>query len=153
MIYRVPEGWVEQRRRTVRWAGPLIGAIALTMMALLLARRVDWSRAQDRNAAYIVMGVVLLGALLGALAGRFSFRVKMKRWQTFSVELTPEELIRQMDGQETRIQRRNVTSIREYPQRGFVIIDNLGWRIFVPKMVDGYQDFKQRIMAWGIKTP
>jgi hypothetical protein len=152
MIYRIPEGWVEQRRRTARWAAPLIGVAAMGIMVLALAPRVNWSQPQDRNAAMFVFGVVGIGALLGILAGRFSFRTKMKRWETFSVEVTSDELIRQMDGQETRIQRANVKSIREYPQRGFVIIDNLGWQIFVPKMVANYPDFRERILAWTHKS-
>jgi hypothetical protein len=57
-----------------------------------------------------------------------------------------------MNGQEVRIQRINVRSIREFPNRGFVVEDNLGWRIFVPKIVENYADFRQRILAWGIKT-
>ncbi len=98
------------------------------------------------------MGVVMLGLALGTLAGQFSFRTKMRRWESFSIELTPEELVRQMDGQETRIQRANVKSIREYPQRGFVVIDNLGWRIFVPKIIANYSEFRSEILAWGSKA-
>jgi hypothetical protein len=151
MIYRVPEGWVERRRRTARVAAPLIALLGIGILALALGQRVDWSKPQDRTAAIFVICVVVMGMLLGALAGRFSFRTKMRRWESFSVELTPEELIRQMDGQETRIQRSNVKSIREYPQRGFVIIDNLGWQIFVPKIVANYEEFRAGILAWSIK--
>jgi hypothetical protein len=151
-IYRVPEGWVERRRRTARWAAPLIGVAAMGMMVLVLAPRVSWSKPQERNAAIFVFGIVGIGALLGIFAGRFSFRTKMRRWESFSVEITGDELIRQMDGQETRIQRANVKSIREYPQRGFVIVDNLGWQIFVPKIVAKYEDFRERILTWANKT-
>jgi hypothetical protein len=152
MIYRVPEGWVERRRSTARVMAPLIALLGMGILALGLAPRVHWMDANERRAGLIVMGVVMLGLALGTLAGQFSFRTKMRRWESFSIELTPEELVRQMDGQETRIQRANVKSIREYPQRGFVVIDNLGWRIFVPKIIANYSEFRSEILAWGSKA-
>jgi hypothetical protein len=109
---------------------------------------VDWSKAQDRSGAMIVTAVVVVGFGLGGLAGRMNFRNAMERWASFSIELTSDELVRQMGGQEVRIQRTSVRSIREYPQRGFVVTDNLGWRIFVPKTVANYDDFRQRILSW-----
>lgn len=132
--------------------GPLIALVGMGILALALEPRIHWSNTSDRRAAMVVAGVVLLGLALGGLAGRFSFRAKMRRWESFSIELTQNELIRQMDGQETRIQRANVKSIREYPQRGFVIVDNLGWRVFVPKIIANYQQFRDGILAWGRET-
>lgn len=152
MIYRVPESWIEGRRRAARWVAPLLVVLGVVILALALVPRVNWRVPQERHAALFVSLVVVVGLLLGGLAGRFTFRNTMKNWQTFSVELTPNELIRQLNGQEVRIERANVASIREFPARGFVVQDNLGWRIFVPKMVENYEDFKQRIVAWGIKT-
>lgn len=149
MIYRVPEGWVERRRSTARVMAPLIALLGMGILALALAPRVHWADADERRAGLIVM----LGLVLGTLAGRFGFRTQMRRWESFSVELTPEELVRQMDGQETRIQRANVKSIREYPQRGFVVIDQMGWRIFVPKIIANYSEFRSEILTWGSKTP
>ncbi len=149
MIYRIPDGWVERRRSTARVMGPLIALLGMGILALAVEPRVNWTDASQRRAAMVVAGVVLLGLALGGLAGRFSFRAKMRRWESFSIELTPEELVRHMDGQETRIQRTNVKSIREYPQRGFVVVDNLGWRIFVPKIIANYAEFRIRILAWA----
>ena len=153
MIYRVPEGWVERRRSTARVMAPLIALLGMGILALALAPRVHWADADERRAGLIVISVVMLGLVLGTLAGRFGFRTQMRRWESFSVELTPEELVRQMDGQETRIQRANVKSIREYPQRGFVVIDQMGWRIFVPKIIANYSEFRSEILTWGSKTP
>lgn len=152
MIYRITPEWIEKRRRTARFAALLVALLAVAILALVLGPRVNWSRPHDRTAAIFVCCVVLIGLVIGGLAGRMNFRIVMRRWESFSVELTPEELIRQMDGQETRIQRNNVKSIREFGQRGFVIVDNLGWRIFVPKMVENYADFRKRILSWGNKN-
>ncbi len=143
---------MERRRSTARVMAPLIALLGMGILAIGLAPRVDWSNPNQRRAGMIVIGIVLIGIALGTLAGRFSFRTKMRRWESFSIELTPEELVRQMDGQETRIQRANVKSIREYPQRGFVVIDNLGWRIFVPKIIADYSEFRSEILAWGSKA-
>lgn len=143
---------MDQRRRIARVAAPLLGVLGVGILALALTPRVDWSRPQDRTAAEIVSAVVLVGLILGALVGRFGFRTRMRRWETFSIQLTPDSLIRQMDGQETRIRRSEVTSIREYPQRGFVITDNLGWKIFVPKVVGDYDDFRQQILTWQTRN-
>jgi len=151
-IYRVPDGWVEQKRRMSRWIAPIMALFGLGLLFLVLWPRVNWSRAEDRRAAAIVAVVIAIGMTLGALIGRFSFRMKSLRWESFSVELTSDELIRQMDGQETRIQRANVKSIREYPRRGFLIVDNMGWQIFVPKIIANYEDFRERILTWANKT-
>jgi hypothetical protein len=152
MIYRIPDGWVERRRSTARVLGPLIALLGMGILALAIEPRIHWSDSNQRRAAMVVAGVVLLGLALGGLAGRFSFRAKMRRWESFSIELTQDELVRQMDGQETRIQRANVKSIREYPQRGFVIVDNCGWRVFVPKIIANYQEFRAGMLAWSRKT-
>lgn len=152
MIYRVSDSWIQGRQRAARWAAPILLLLGLLILGLALIPRVNWSVPTQRHAAMFVSAVVITGLLLGGLVGRFSFRNAMRNWHTFSVELTPDELIRQLNGQEVRIQRASVTSIREFRGRGFVITDNLGWRIFVPKMVENYEDFKQRIVAWGIKS-
>lgn len=152
MTYRVPKEWIERRRRMARIATPLVGLLGVSILTLALAPRVDWSNPRDRAAGIFVICIVAVGLLLGALAGRFSFRNTMRNWESLEIQLTPEEIVRQLNGQEVRIQRAKVTSIREYPQRGFVITDKLGWRIFVPKMVENYEDFRQRIVAWGIKS-
>jgi hypothetical protein len=151
-IYRVPEGWLEQKRRMSRWIAPFMALFGLGLLFLVLWPRVNWSRVEDRRAAAIVAVVVVIAMTLGALIGRFSFRMKSLRWESFSVEIAPDELIRQMDGQETRIQRANVKSIREYPRRGFLIVDKLGWQIFVPRIVANYEDFRERILTWTNKT-
>ena len=117
-----------------------------------MSERLDWANPQDRYVAMLVSSVVLLALLVGAAAGRFSFRNTMRRWESFSIQLTPNALIRQMDGQQTQIQRTNVTSIREYPRRGFVITDKLGWRIFVPKVIRDYNEFRESILSWQKET-
>ena len=99
-----------------------------------------------------VTAVVAIGFGLGGIAGRVSFRDAMRRWESFEVELNENELVRRMNGQEVRIQRVSVTSIREFRYRGFVVTNNLGWRVFVPKMVENYEDFKQRILAWAQRS-
>lgn len=152
MTYRVPEEWIARRRRAARWAPVLISVIGIAILLLVLMPRTDWSRATDRKAAGIVITVVCVGFGLGGIAGRISFRNTMESWRTFEIELTPTEIVRQMRGQEVRIQRAKVISIREFPQRGFVITDDLGWRIFVPKMIENYEDFRTRILAWKSKT-
>jgi hypothetical protein len=152
MIYRVPSDWIEKRRRLATIAAPLAALLPILILVLVLGPRVDWSKPQDRRAAIFVAAILCVGTLVGFLAGRMSFRAKMNRWESFQVELTLEELVRQMDGEETRIQRSNVQSIREYPQRGFVITDNRGWRIFVPKLIANYQDFRERMLTWTIKA-
>jgi hypothetical protein len=148
MIYRVPQPWIERRRRMARFVPLFMTVLAVLMLALVLLPRVDWSRSQDRRAATIVTVIVVLGFGLASIAGRFAFTNTMRTWESFQIELTGDELIRQMNGQETRIQRLTVNSIREYPRRGFVITDNLGWRIFVPRIVQNYDDFRQRMLTW-----
>jgi hypothetical protein len=152
MIYRVPQPWIERRRRMARFVPLFMTILAVVMLALVLVPRVDWSKPQDRRAAGIVTLVVVVGFGLASIAGRFAFTSTMRTWESFQVELTDDELIRQMNGQETRIQRPAVNSIREYPRRGFVVTDNLGWRIFVPRMVANYEDFRQRILTWGARS-
>lgn len=152
MVFRVPEEWIQQRRRRAPLAALLIGLLGILILAVALGPRVNWSNPPERTAGIFVCAIVVIGLLLGTLAGRFRFRTTMKRWESFSVELTPTELIRQMDGRETRIQRANVRSIREFGQRGMVIRDNLGWQIFVPRVVANYQEFRQQILAWAQDT-
>ncbi len=152
MIYRVPKGWIEQRRRSSWIGAALFLCFAIALFLFLLGPRVIGSDPEDRRAAMMVTSLIFLGLLFGGAAGRFSFRNTMRRWETFSVQLTSDALIRQMDGQETAIQRDNVSSVREVPRRGFVITDNLGWRIFVPKIVANYEDFRERIIAWAKKN-
>jgi hypothetical protein len=132
--------------------GPLIALLSMGILAFALEPQVDWSNPKERQAGIFVGCVVLAGLVLGGIAGRFSFRTKMRRWESFSIEVTPDDLVRQMDGEETRIHRSNLRSIREYPRRGFVIIDTLGWQIFVPKIIANYQEFRAQILAWGNKT-
>lgn len=131
-----------------RWAPVVVLLIAAGILTLTLLPRVDWAKAEDRRAALIVTAVVVIGFGVGGLVGRFSFRTSMQRWESFEVELTPKELVRKMGGQEVRIQRAGVTSIREFPKRGFVVTDNLGWRIFVPKMIGEYRGFRAEILKW-----
>lgn len=131
-----------------RWAPLLIVLLGILILVVALVPRVDWSNPRDRMAAMIVIAVVVVGMLLGILAGRFSFNNTMHNWETFEVELTPTELIRQLRGQEVRIQRANLRSIREYPRRGFVIVDNLGWQIFVPSVIQDYESFRREILNW-----
>ncbi len=131
-----------------RWAPVIIVAFAIGIPWIALAPRVDWSNAQDRHAALVVTAIVFTGCGLGGLIGRISFRQAMERWATFEIEQTADELIRRIGGQEVRIMRTSVTSIREFPNRGFVVTDNLGWRIFVPKMIANYSDFRERILRW-----
>ncbi len=148
MIYRVPKDWIEQRRRS-SWVGAMLFlCLGVALAVLLLSSRVNWGSPQDRYAAMLVSSVVLLALLIGTAAGRFSFRNTMRRWESFSVQLTPNTLIRQMDGRETQIQRTDVVSIREYPRRGVVVTDKLGWRIFVPKVIRDYNDFRDSILGW-----
>ncbi len=149
MIYRVPKDWIEQRRRSAWIGAALFLCLGTALLVFLLNPSVSVATADDRRAAMIVTSVIFLGLLFGAAVGRFSFRTMLRRWESFSVRLTPENLVREMDGQETRIQRTNVASIREYPRRGFVITDKLGWRIFVPKMVANYNDFREQILVWA----
>ena len=152
MIYRVPKDWIEQRRRS-SWVGAtLFLCLGVAIAVLLLSERLDWANPQDRYVAMLVSSVVLLALLIGAAAGRFSFRNTMRRWESFSIQLTPNALIRQMDGRQTQIQRTNVASIREYPRRGFVITDKLGWRIFVPKVIRDYNEFRESILSWQKET-
>ena len=152
MIYRVPKDWIEQRRRS-SWVGAtLFLCLGVAIAVLLLSERLDWANPQDRYVAMLVSSVVLLALLIGAAAGRFSFRNTMRRWESFSIQLTPNALIRQMDGHQTQIQRTNVASIREYPRRGFVITDKLGWRIFVPKVIRDYNEFRESILSWQKET-
>lgn len=149
MIYRVPQQWIERRRRMARFVPLLLTLLAVVMLALVLLPRVDWSRPQDRRAAAIVTVIVVLGFGLAGIVGRLTFTTTMRNWESFQIELTDYELIRHMNGGETRIQRANVNSIREFPRRGFVVTDNLGWRVFIPTIVENYSDFRQRILAWG----
>lgn len=152
MIYRVPKDWIEQRRRSSWMGATLFLLLGVSLAIVILSGRVDWSNPQDRYSAMLVSSVVLLALLVGAAAGRFTFRNTMRRWESFSVQLTPNALIRQMDGQQTQIERANVTSIREYPRRGVVVTDKLGWRIFVPKVIRDYNDFREHILAWQNKS-
>lgn len=147
MVYRVPPEWIAGRRRAARLAAPAIALLGIGILALALWNRLNWADPHSRTAAIFVSCVVVLGLLLGALGGRYNFRTIMRRWESFSVEVTPTELVRQMDGSETRIQRNNVASIREYP-RGFVVRDKIGWQIFVPRVVQNYDAFRQEILQW-----
>jgi len=148
MIYRVPQPWIDRRRRIARFIPLFMTALAMLMLALVLLPRVDWSRPQDRRAAAIVTVIVVVGFGLATVVARLTFTNTMRTWESFQIEFTPDELIRHMNGQETRIQRANVSSIREFPRRGFVITDHLGWRIFVPMIIEKYDDFRQRILTW-----
>ncbi len=152
MIYRIPADWIERRRRMARWAPVIALVVAIGILCLTLLPRVDWSKAEDRRIALFITLIVTTGFGLGGIVGRVSFRNTMQNWQSFELELTPNELVRRMAGQEVRIQRGSVTSIREFPNRGFVVTDNLGWRIFAPKMIANYSDFRERILSWSNKS-
>lgn len=151
MLYRVPQEWIARKRRNARAAPLILVGAAIAVLGAVLLPRLNWSRPQDRTSAFIATVVVIVGFGLGGLAGRFSFQNTMNNWETFDIELTDTELIRHLRGQEVRIQRANVTSLREYP-RGIMVTDNLGWRIYIPKFVDNYAEFRQRILSWSNKS-
>jgi multisubunit Na+/H+ antiporter MnhB subunit len=149
VIYRVRPEWIAKKRRAARWIAPLMALFGVGLIAFVLLPRVNWARQEDRRAALIVSIVVVCGMAFGTFVGRFSFRLKSQRWESFAVEVTADELVRQMDGEETRIARENVVSIREYPRRGMVVTDRIGWRIFVPQTVENYSGFREEILKWG----
>jgi hypothetical protein len=78
VIYRVPESWIESRRRAARWAAPIIVLLGAVIIGFALIPRVNWSLPTQRHAAMFVSAVVVFGLVLGGFAGRFSFRNTMK---------------------------------------------------------------------------
>ena len=147
MIYRVPQEWMERQRKTARLAAIVAAALGIGVLLVGLVPHIRWS-SKDVTAAVATGGLIAVGLFLALMVGRFKFRSTMRRWESFSIELTPSELVRQMDGRETRILRANVASIREFPRRGFVVTDKNGWRIYVPRIVEGYRDFRETILKW-----